>query len=228
MSAKISILGCAVGCVSMVFPTGSAQASLYNRGTDTTGNRLIYDSGLNITWYDFTYSTADSDTWGNCLTWASALSVNIAGTIYDDWRLPTITIVEDPRVHSYTGSTTYGYNISSSEMGNLFHVALNNKGYYATDGASPQPGWGLANTGDFQHLQPLSYYSQTEDGPWTATYFSFSTGEQYVAAKLALGGTGLMAIAVRSGDVVPEPASLLLLALGGLSLIPRRPIHRRS
>lgn len=31
-----------------------AHAALYNRGTDSLGNQLIYDSDLNITWYDYT------------------------------------------------------------------------------------------------------------------------------------------------------------------------------
>jgi hypothetical protein len=204
MKTTVSWLGGAVFAavgVFMVFAAGSAHAALYNRGTDASGNRLIYDSGLNITWYDYTYSTNNSETWGSCLNWAAALSVNHGGTIYDDWRLPTIAVLEDPRVYGFAGSTTYGYNISTSEMGHLFYEELGNKGYYATDGTSPQPGWGLANTGDFQNLQPLYYYSETDDGPWTATYFNFYNGEQYVAAKMALGGTGLVAMAVRSGDV---------------------------
>jgi len=39
-----------------------ADADLYKRGTDILGNRLIYDSDLNITWYDYTKS---NDTWDN-------------------------------------------------------------------------------------------------------------------------------------------------------------------
>ena len=31
-----------------------AQAALQNLGTDSLGNRLIYDTDLNITWYDYT------------------------------------------------------------------------------------------------------------------------------------------------------------------------------
>jgi hypothetical protein len=47
-------------------------------------------------------------------------------------------------------------------------------------------------------------------------YFNFDTGEQYSAAQLALGGTGLSAIAVRDGlTVTPEPVSTVLFLLGG-------------
>ena len=31
-----------------------AHAELYDRGNDTLGNRLIYDTDLDITWYDYT------------------------------------------------------------------------------------------------------------------------------------------------------------------------------
>jgi hypothetical protein len=184
---------------------GQAHAGLYNRGTDTNGNRLIYDSDRNITWYDYTQSTTDSETWGSLLNWASALTVNLGGTVYDDWRLPTIIVTEDPPVHAYNGTTTYGYNITNSEMGHLFYLELGNLAYYAVDGTYPQPGWGLSNTGAFQNLQATFYYSDTTapGNPWSAVYFNFGVGEQYVGAKLALGGTGISAMAVRNGDVGP-------------------------
>jgi hypothetical protein len=198
-----------------------AHAALFNRGTDSLGNRLIYDSGLNITWYDYTYSTTNSDTWGTYLNWAAALTVNFGGTNYDDWRLPTITVMENPPLYSYDGSTTHGYSITNSEMGHLFYTELGNKGYYAPDGTYPQPNWGLTNEGDFQHLQSSWYYSDTSLVFWTAVYFDFFKGEQYQAAQLSLGGTGGLAIAVRNGDV-PEPTTMALFALGGLTLLRKR------
>jgi hypothetical protein len=59
-----------------------AQAELFNRGADNLGNRLIYDSDISITWYDYTNSYS---TWQFQMSWASALTVDFGGTIYDDW-----------------------------------------------------------------------------------------------------------------------------------------------
>ena len=36
----------------LVFSSSVANATLINRGTDSLGNRLIYDDILDITWYD--------------------------------------------------------------------------------------------------------------------------------------------------------------------------------
>ena len=95
-----------------------------NRGTDSLGNRLIYDSDLDITWYDY---TNDYDTWQNQMDWAGALYVDFGGTHYTDWRLPTT--VDGYQVYGYDGTTTEGYNITSSEMGHLFYTELGNKGF---------------------------------------------------------------------------------------------------
>ncbi len=81
-----------------------AQAALTNLGTDSLGNRLIYDSDLDITWYDYTNSW---DTWQNQVNWADALSVTFGSNTYTDWRLPTT--VDGPYVWGYDGTTTAGY-----------------------------------------------------------------------------------------------------------------------
>ncbi len=159
-----------------------ANAALTNLGTDSLGNPLIYDSDFNITWYDYTKS---QDTWDNQMTWASGLTVNFGGTIYDDWRLPST--VDGPYVWGNDGTTTAGYNITSSEMGHLFYTELGNKGYCSTSGYCPQAGWGLKNEGPFTHLDPVGYYwSSTEYAatPSNAWFFNFYTGAQQ------LGGTG--------------------------------------
>lgn len=80
-----------------------ANATLELRGTDSLGNRLIYDSDLNITWYDYTKSPA---IWQSQMDWASALTVNFGGNVYDDWRLPTT--VDGPYVFGYDSTTTAG------------------------------------------------------------------------------------------------------------------------
>jgi hypothetical protein len=157
-----------------IFSPYSAHAELSNRGTDSLGNRLIYDSDLNITWYDYTksYVPLGGATWGEQMLWASYLTVNFGGTIYDDWRLPT-ALNQDG-----TGPCL-GYNCTGSEMGHLFYTELGNKGFLATNG-NPQSGWGLTNTGNFQNLQPVPYWSGTEWAaiPSHAWYFYFYSGGQ--------------------------------------------------
>ncbi|MCP3908833.1 MAG: hypothetical protein GY712_12545, partial [Oceanicoccus sp.] len=101
------LLALLVVCV-LVAP---AHAVLINRGTDTLGNRLIYDDDLDVTWYDFTNT---ADTWSNQVAWAGGLSVDFGVNTYDDWRLPTT--VDGRYVYGTDGATTAGYNITNSEM----------------------------------------------------------------------------------------------------------------
>ncbi len=197
-----------------------AEAFLINRGTDTLGNRLIYDDDLDITWYD--YSNAEN-TWANQVAWASGLSVTFDGDTYDDWRLPTTvdgTLVSYNTPSYYNGTGPNGYNITTSEMGHLFYTELGNKGYYATDGTNPQPGWGLNNTGDLQNLIDYYYWSGTEysvNETTDAWFFNFGYGLNAVLQKIS----NVYGVAVRSGDVaaVPEPTLGLLIGISLVGLV---------
>jgi hypothetical protein len=156
----------------LLLAAAPAHADLINRG-----NGLIYDTALNITWLQDA-TLAATNTFGvsgisadgrmhqaTADAWIAAM--NAADYLgFSDWRLPST--VDGPFVTGVDGTTTAGYNITSSEMGYMFYVNLGNKGEYATDG-NYQPGYGLTNvtftdglTGQptsFENLEPYYYWS---------------------------------------------------------------------
>ena len=126
--------------VALVLVT-PAHATLINRGMDMAGNRLIYDDDLDITWYDFSNTAGN---WASQVGWAGDLSIDLGGTIYDDWRLTDAT--------NQDGSgPDGGFNVTGSEMGHLYYTELGNAA-----------GGPLNNTGDFQNLLSTFYWSGTE------------------------------------------------------------------
>jgi hypothetical protein len=124
---------------------GSACADLYDRG-----GGLIYDSDLNITWYDFTYTDSQTtgDAWARAVAWAAGLNVDgITG-----WRLPT------------TPGTSEN-NDSEGEMGHLYYV----DGMKVVANKSPAP---------FQNITTGTYWYGTEYNAGRAWNFGFITGDQ--------------------------------------------------
>lgn len=185
-----------------MFLASSAHAELFNRGTDSLGNQLIYDSDLNITWYDFTRSY---DTWQNQMDWADALSVTYGSNTYTDWRLP-ITF----------NQSCWGYNCTNSEMGHLYYTELGNSA-----------GGPFTNTGDFQNLISVHYYwSSTEYAANSSDACVFVFFDSGLQSNLEKSHTR-PALAVHPGDVAPEPISSILFVTGGAVLTGRRYLRRK-
>ena len=62
-----------------------AHAELQVLGTATAGYQLIYDTDLDITWYDYVMPSVD---WDASVNWADNLVLDFGGHALSDWRLP--------------------------------------------------------------------------------------------------------------------------------------------
>lgn len=200
----------------MVSPT-TAQAELQNLGEDSLGNRLIYDTDLDITWYDFTNTAS---TWQSQVDWTEALAVTFGDSVYVDWRLPT-TVDGQYATLGYNGSTFSGWNITTSEMGHLYYgPELGNTGSrdvlgsWTGCGGSGEPTC-FVGFGEFLNLQSGRYWSTDHAGVENyAWHFDTSTGSQYVGPK----GNPNLGVAVHSGMIVPAEGAVAteLRSLGRL------------
>jgi hypothetical protein len=177
-------------------------ATLANANLVNNGNGLIYDTDLDITWYDGPPVTGD---WGTVNTWANNLEVTVGGITYDDWRLPT------------TPGSSFGFR-HEGEMAYLYYEELHNVEYGPLD-KGPY----------FLNLQAAKYWTGT-DALWMdsippydyACTFSFANGWQ--AAELKEHSINVMAVHAGNVGAVPIPGAIFLFAPGllGLAVLRRR------
>jgi hypothetical protein len=116
-------LGFVTASVLVLGLSASAQATLIllGQGTsqhDTYEYNLIYDTDLDITWFDYFYGY---HTWDETKAWADALLVDFGGYLFNDWRLPkTIDKGNDGCNYGLSG-TDCGYNVDTS-TGEMAHL----------------------------------------------------------------------------------------------------------
>lgn len=143
--------------------------------------------------------------------------MNVNGENITGWRLPAT--VDGPEIFSYDGSTPWGYNNTTSEMGHLYYTELGNQGMYDTSGNGPRPQsvYGLRNTGVFNNLVIDWYWSGTAASPYNAWLFLAGSGGQMAYDK----NNNNRALAVLPGQIssVPAPATLLLMGSGLAGLL---------
>ncbi|GAX59565.1 zinc carboxypeptidase family [Candidatus Scalindua japonica] len=63
------------------------KADLLPRGEDNLGHNLVYDTELDITWYDFSYYSPE---YKDAVIWANQLSVRVGTVELTEWRLPSL------------------------------------------------------------------------------------------------------------------------------------------
>lgn len=206
--------------VSTMGMSTGANAALYSR----LSGAAVYDSDLDITWLadaNFADTTGDFvgglTAWSQANTWAASLTVDgISG-----WRLPT-TLQPDSTCTDQSGSVSWGYGCTGSEMGHLFYDELG--------GAADQS---IVTTHNsyyslFANIQSGNYWSATAYAPNTGFAWGFdaSNGYEYAYNK----SDTYYVWAVHPGDVavVPAPAAAWLFGSGLLGLVGLARRHRKA
>ncbi|MHB8472649.1 MAG: Lcl domain-containing protein [Gammaproteobacteria bacterium] len=193
---------------TVILSTGLLSASgAYAALESRLGGLALYDTDLNLTWLANGNANGLMD-WSTANAWASGLTVSgVSG-----WRLPT-TLQPDATCGGQSGSASYGYNCTGSEMGHLFYNELG--GVARQDITTTHN----ANYNLFHgNVESAVYWSGTEHArdPSYAWSFVLGYGSQGAFKK----GDRQAALAVHPGDVaaVPVPAAAWLLGSGLLGL----------
>ncbi len=158
--------GFILAILSFLAITGTANAALIIRGTDTLGNQLIYDSVQNITWYDHTFQNVDFH------TFPGTFSAQFGATTLSGWRLPKH--IGTP----VTCWTTFNTCSATDELGFLWKDELGNPfGYLPSYNKGPfadlflevrwywlEGGWYISNYAkDWGHV-PSAWTLLVRDG----------------------------------------------------------------
>ena len=236
---KAIAVACIVAFTGVSHAAGTWETTLLGR--DITGKAVdgssasavfLYDTTLDITWLRDANVNGTMN-WSDANSWATGYSVGS----YGGWRLPMMVDTGplgcDP--NSAAGGTDCGYNVATgtSEMAHLYYVTLGNLAACMTASWCPQPnqpGWGLANKGNFLNLGAVygqsAYWFGTENAldKNHAWYFENRGGYQSGDTDKA---NLFHAMAVRPGDVlaaVPESETyaMMLAGLSALGVLARR------
>jgi hypothetical protein len=84
---KIKILFLIISMLVVVGMGRTSKADLILRGEDSLGYNLVYDTDLDITWYDFSHF---APAYQDAVIWADQLSVRVGTVEFTDWRLPSL------------------------------------------------------------------------------------------------------------------------------------------
>lgn len=170
------------------------------------GNGLIYDTDLDITWYD---ADPISRNWADSVAWAESLSVtDVNGNKITGWRLPKT--IDGPEVFSFNGTTASGYNNTTSEMGHLYYNELGNVGIYDANGTF-LAGFPNLTTGPFTKLTwHEKYWSGTEYATDINRAWDYQFGSGWQGTDNKVSNTRDFALAVHDGnvgapDITPDP-----------------------
>jgi hypothetical protein len=166
--------------------------------------RLIHEGARELIWLDY---SNDHLTWAQADAWAAGL--NDPGTLVyqlepgvqvsweGDWRLPATP--HAAYEFGYDGTSSAGFNVTSSDFGHLFHTSLGNVGNQGPDGSFPLRNAGLKNTGPFENLKSDFYWlNEYAEYPALAWFFGTHIGYHGEDEK---DWPFNYAIAVRGGQV---------------------------